>query len=162
MFAFGINKIIIFDMLLTYIQEEVTSLEIWKQDRLHRAILRVSKAMSPSKSFSLFVHLTNSQLFGQIMFPSKSLSLCLQHKISAYWAKQCLHKNLCHFLFTLSNSQLFGDNTDSSASPLSLHCLVGLGAGLGRRAGDWWVDMLLLITRGWMWCFLSCWVFQPY
>jgi len=53
-------------------QEEVTSLEIWKQDRLHRAILR-----------------------------------------------------------------LFGDNADSSASPLSLHCLVGLGAGLGRRAGDW-------------------------
>jgi len=53
-------------------QEEATSLEIWKQDRLHRAILR-----------------------------------------------------------------LFGDNADSSACPLSLHCLVGLGAGLGRRAGDW-------------------------
>lgn len=53
-------------------QEEVTSLETWKQDRLHRVILR-----------------------------------------------------------------LFGDNPDSSASPLSLHCLVGLGAGLGRKAGDW-------------------------
>lgn len=52
--------------------EEVASLETWKQDRLHRAILR-----------------------------------------------------------------LFGDNADSSACPLSLHCLVGLAAGLGRRAGDW-------------------------
>merc|ERR1712032_483530 len=50
---------------------EVTSLEIWKQDRLHRAILR-----------------------------------------------------------------LFGDNADSSASPLSLHCLVGLGAGPGRSSAS--------------------------
>ena len=45
------------------------------------------------------------------------------------------------FLFPFSSYvqlwQLFGDNADSSASPLSLHCLVGLGAGLGRRAGDW-------------------------
>jgi len=56
----------------TNILEEVTSLETWKQDRLHRAILRV-----------------------------------------------------------------FGDTADSSACPLSLHCLVGLAAGLGSRAGDW-------------------------
>ena len=34
--------------------------------------------------------------------------------------------------------QLFGDTADSSASPISLHCLVGLGTGLGRRAGDWY------------------------
>ena len=50
------------------------------------------------------------------------------------------------FLVPMKNSQLFGDNADSSACPLSIHCLVGLAAGLGRRAGDWWVIMLILIS----------------
>ena len=53
------------------------------------------------------------------------------------------------FLFLFSSYvqlwQLFGDNADSSASPLSLHCLVGLGAGLGRRAGDWWVVYVVFV-----------------
>ena len=47
--------------------------------------------------------------------------------------------------------QLFGDNADSSASPLSLHCLVGLGAGLGRRAGDWSVVYVVFFSD-------CCWV----
>ena len=45
------------------------------------------------------------------------------------WKADRLHRAILH---------LFGDSPDSSSCPLSLHCLVGLGTGLGRKAGDWY------------------------
>lgn len=45
------------------------------------------------------------------------------------WREDRLHRTIL---------QLFGDSPDSSVSPLSIHCLVGLSTGLGRKAGDWY------------------------